>query len=179
MPGYLPCGIASPMDACMPSLSPHSMPIDGIAWSWRALAPDALAPLLPFVMAADPGGTEALYWQRDATLWLEGRTTPRGIVGVQCLAGLTLGLFFYAMPQPIDGQRLFAVERLRWLELARPHRSLDAVLAIVTESARQLACDEVHILPHAAVERRAKEALDERADGMGFTADGSGWRKPL
>lgn len=163
----------------MPSLSPHSMPIDGIAWSWRALTPPEVPPLLPFVMAADPSGTEALNWTGDATNWLDARTTPRGIVGVQCLAGLTLGLFFYVLPQPIDGRRRLAVERLRWLELARPHRSLDAVLAIVLESGRQLECDQVHVLPHAAAERRARKALDERADCFGFTVDASGWRKPL
>lgn len=155
------------------------MPIDGIAWSWRALTPAEVRPLLPFVMAADPSGTEALNWTRDATAWLDARATPRGIVDVQCRAGLTLGLFFYAMPRSINGLRLLAVERLRWLELARPHRSLDAVLAIVIESGRQLDCDEVHVLPHAAAERRAKEALDERADSFGFTVDDTGWHKPI
>lgn len=179
MPGYLPCGIASPMDTWMPDLSPNSMPIDGIAWSWRALTPADLSALLPFVMAADPSGTEALHWRRDAGAWLDARSTPRGIVGVQCLAGLTLGLFFYALPRPINGLQLLAVERLRWVELARPHRSLDAVLAIVSESGRCLACDQIHILPHAATESRAKEALDERADHSGFTVDPSGWHKLL
>lgn len=155
------------------------MPIDGIAWSWRGLTPAEVPLLLPFVMAADPSGAEALYWNRDAIAWLNTRTTSRGIVGVQCLAGLTLGLFFYVLQHPSDGQRRLAVERLRWLELARPHRSLDALLAILIESGRQLDCNEVHVLPHAAAERGAKEALDERADVAGFTAQSSGWQKPL
>lgn len=167
------------MDACLPSLSSHSMPIDGIAWSWRALTPDELAALLPFVTAAEPSGTETLYWRRDAAAWLETRSTPRGIVDVQCLAGVTLALFFYALPKPINGSRLLTVERLRWLELARPHRSLDALLAIVVESARRLDCDGIHVLTHASTGGASAAALDERAQRAGFTSDGAGWQRPL
>ncbi len=163
----------------MPAPHPYSMPIDGIAWSWQALEPADLEPLLPFVMAADPSGTEALYWKRDAMAWLEARPTPRGIISVKCLAGLNLALFFYALPQSVGGLRRLAVERLRWLELARPHRSLDALLAIVVETGRQLDCDEVSILPHAATERSAKSALDSRAELAGFDSDAAGWRQRL
>jgi hypothetical protein len=179
MPTYMLCGIASPMDAWMPAPHLSSMPIDGIAWSWQALEPADLEPLLPFVMAADPSGTEALYWKRDAAAWLEARPTPRGIVSVKCLAGLTLALFFYALPKSPAGLRRFAVERLRWLELARPHRSLDALLTIIVESGRQLDCDEVSILSHAATERSAKAALDERAEHAGFSTATAGWLQRL
>ena len=163
----------------MPSPASHTMPIDGIAWSWRALEPVDLEPLLPFVMAADPSGTEALYWKRDAAAWLEERQVPRGIVSVQCLAGLTLALFFYALPRPAGGLRQLAVERLRWLELARPHRSLDALLAILVETGRRHGCGELAILPHAATERGAKEALDDRAELAGFMPAAAGWRQRL
>ena len=163
----------------MPAPHLYSMPIDGIAWSWQALEPADLELLLPFVMAADPSGTEALYWKRDAVAWLDARPTPRGIVSVKCLAGLTLALFFYALPQQPGGLRQLAVERLRWLELARPHRSLDALLTIVVETGRQFDCDEVSILPHAATERSAKQALDDRAELAGFSTDPAGWRQRL
>lgn len=163
----------------MPAPQPYSMPIDGIAWSWQALEPADLEPLLPFVMAADPSGTEALYWKRDAAAWLEARPTPRGIVSVKCLAGLTLALFFYALPKPSGGLRRLAVERLRWLELARPHRSLDALLTILLATGRQFDCDEVSILPHAATERSAKAALDDRAEQAGFSIAEAGWHQRL
>ena len=163
----------------MPFPAPDTMPIDGIAWSWQALEPADLEPLLPFVMAADPSGTEALYWKRDAAAWLEARSTPRGIVSVKCLAGLALALFFYSLPRQPGGLRQLAVERLRWLELARPHRSLDALLAIVVETGRQLACDELLLLPHAATERSAKLALDDRAELAGFSSNAAGWHQRL
>ncbi len=167
------------MDASMLDHAPTSLAIDGIAWTWRAVTPAGLEPLLPFVMAADPSGTEALYWKQEATAWLDVRGTPRGIVGVECLAGLTLALFFYALPASRGDGRLLAIERLRWLELARPHRSLDASLAIIGESARRLACDTLRILPHAATERHAKVALDERAETAGFGPDARGWIQRL
>lgn len=163
----------------MPAPHLYSMPIDGIAWSWQALEPADLEPLLPFVMAADPSGTEALYWKRDAAAWLEVRPTPRGIVSVKCLAGLTLALFFYAVPRSAGGLRQLAVERLRWLELARPHRSLDALLTILVETGRQLDCDQISILPHAATERSAKAALDDRAEPAGFSPVRAGWHQRL
>ena len=163
----------------MPFSASHTMPIDGIAWSWRTLEPADLEPLLPLVMAADPSGIEALYWKRDAAAWLEARAIPRGIVAVQCLAGLTLALFFYALPRPGDGVRRLAVERLRWLELARPHRSLDALLTILVATGRELECHELSILPHAATERGAKEALDDRAETAGFVAAAAGWHQRL
>lgn len=155
------------------------MPIAGIAWSWRSLVPADLELLLPFVMAADPSGTEALYWKRDAAAWLDARPTPRGIVGVQCMAGLTLALFFYTLPQPPGGARRLAVERLRWLELAGPHRSLDALLVILVETGRQFACDDILIPPHAATERTARQALDERAELAGFASSPAGWQQRL
>ena len=97
------------------------------------------------------------------------RPTPRGIISVQCLAGLTLALFFYTVPQT-EGRRL-AIERLRWLELARPHRSLDALLVIIAEQARHLTCDEVVIAGGAVTEQSARSALAERAETAGFVGD--------
>ncbi len=161
----------------MPFSASHTMPIDGIAWSWQALEPGDLEHLLPLVMAADPSGIEALYWKRDAAAWLEARAIPRGIVAVQCLAGLTLALFFYALPRPGDGVRRLAVERLRWLELARPHRSLDALLTILTDTARRLDCSEIVIGARAAAERNARQALDDRAEAAGFIRGPQGWRR--
>lgn len=161
------------MNADMHSDSRLSIPVDGLPWSWRSLTIEHLEPLLPFVMAADPSGTEALYWKRDAVAWLDARPTPRGIVSVQCLAGVTLALFFYTVPQPAG--RHLAVERLRWLELARPHRSLDALLVIVVEQARRLACNEVTITGSAVTERAAKEALTVRAETAGFVVDQGDW----
>ncbi len=171
MPPDLACGIESRMNAHLDSDSRLSIPVDGLPWSWHSLTVEHLEPLLPFVMAADPSGIEALYWKRDAFAWLDARPTPRGIVGVHCLAGLTLALFFYSV---VQGRRL-AVERLRWLELARPHRSLDALLVIIVEQARRFICDEVTIAGSAVTERFAKEALAERAETAGFVVDKGDW----
>jgi hypothetical protein len=155
--------------------TPLSMPVDGIAWSWRCLAADDLPPLLPFVMAADPSGTEAMAWPKEAVAWLATQPRRRGLVGVQCLAGLTLGLFFFAREEcPRELPRL-RVTRLRWLELARPHRSLDAVLAILAETARLLDCGDVLIERQAATEQTARSALERRAHAAGYTASAEGW----
>lgn len=165
------------MNADLQSDAHLSIPVDGLMWSWRALSTAQLEPLLPFVLAADPSGADALCWKRDACAWLDVRPTARGIISVQCLAGFTLALFFYAVP-PIAGRRL-AIERLRWLELARPHRSLDALLAIIAEQARHLSCDEVVIAGGAVTERGARDALAERAETAGFVVDQGNWRRPL
>lgn len=154
-----------------------SVPVDGLIWSWRALSSAQLEPLLPFVLAADPTGADARCWKRDAFAWLDVRQTPRGITSVQCLAGLTLALFFHTVPQT-EGRRL-AIERLRWLELARPHRSLDALLVIIAEQARHLTCDEVVIACGAVTEQSARSALAERAETAGFVRDRGNWRRPV
>lgn len=163
----------------MHSDPPLSMPIDGIPWTWRWLETNDLQPLLPFVMAADPSGAEALNWPRDGARWLTEGSCPRGLVGVQCLAGLTLALFFYALADEARGTRRLIVERLRWLELARPHRSLDAVLTILLDSARRLGCRDVLIKAQAATERTAREALVARAEWAGFAKDSTGWHQTL
>ena len=71
------------------------------------------------------------------------------------------------------------VERLRWLELGRPHRSLDAVIAIVVEYARRLGCRELLVRKLSAVEQGARRALDERAVTAGFAALPDGWHHRL
>lgn len=154
-----------------------SVPVDGLMWSWCALSTAQLERLLPFVVAADPSGAEALWWKRDAFAWLDAHPTPRGIISVQCLAGFTLALFFYTVPHA--ERRRLAVGRLRWLELARPHRSLDALLAIIVEQARHLTCDEVVIAGGAVTERSARDALAERAETAGFVVDHGNWRRSL
>lgn len=165
------------MNACMPSDTSLSMPIDGIAWSWRHLAPPELRPLLPFVMAADPSGVEALDWPKNALAWLDEHPCERGLVAVQCLAGLTLGLFFFTLSAAALNGRRLAIERLRWLELARPHRSLDALLTILTDTARRLDCADVLIEPRATTERTACAALHARAEAAGFTVQNQGWHR--
>jgi hypothetical protein len=155
--------------------TPLSMPVDGIAWSWRCLAADDLPPLLPFVMAADPSGTEAMAWPKEAVAWLATQPGHRGLVGIQCLAGLTLGLvFFICEERPPELPRL-RVSRLRWLELARPHRSLDAVLAILAETARLLECSDVLIERQAATEQTARSALEMRSSAAGYATTPDGW----
>lgn len=163
----------------MISDTPLSMPIDGIPWMWRWLEPSDLQPLLPFVMAADPSGVEALNWPNDAVGWLNEQPCRRGLVGVQCLAGLTLALFFYALADEARGTRRLIVERLRWLELGRPHRSLDAALTILVDSARRLDCSALLIKTQAATERTARDALVARAEGAGFARDAAGWHQRL
>lgn len=177
MPGRFACVTAPPMNADLLSDAHFSIPVDGLIWSWRMLSAAQLEPLLPFVVAADPSGNDARSWQRDALAWLDMRPTARGIISVQCVAGFTLALFFYAVPHA-EGRRL-AIERLRWLELARPHRSLDALLAIIAEQARNFSCDEVVIAAGAVTERSARDALAERAEMAGFVVDQSSWRRPL
>lgn len=177
MPGYFACGTESRMTAALLSATPLSMPIDGIPWSWRSLGPPELQPLLPLVQAADPSGTEAMNWPVDAERWLAEQPCRRGLVGVQCLAGLTLALFFYDLKVDASGTRHLAVERLRWLELARPHRSLDALLAILIDTAGRLGCSDIVIGTRAAAERTARAALDARAEAAGFTRGPQGWRR--
>jgi hypothetical protein len=155
------------------------MPIDGIPWTWRWLETSDLQPLLPFVLAADPSGAEALNWPREGVRWLTEQSCRRGLVSVQCLAGLTLALFFYSLTDEARGTRQLIVERLRWLELARPHRSLDALLTILVDSARRMGCTAVLIKPQAATERTAREALESRAEWAGFARDAAGWHQTL
>ncbi len=162
----------SPSILCDTALS---MPVDGIDWSWRCLAADGLPPLLPFIMAADPSGTEAMAWPREAVAWLANRPCRRGLVGIQCLAGLTLGLFFFAREERARELPRLRITRLRWLELARPHRSLDALLAILAETARLLGCGDVLIERQAATERTARSALEMRARAAGYAATPDGW----
>ncbi len=166
------------MNAWMRSDTPLSMPIDGIPWSWRPLASEDLPQLLPFVMAADPSGAEAMTWPRDAARWLDEAPCRRGLVAVQCLAGLTLALFFYALTEEARGVRRLVVERLRWLELARPHRSLDALLTILADTGRRLDCSDILIARQAATERSARDALNARAEPAGYSARPNGWHRP-
>jgi hypothetical protein len=165
------------MDPRMLGDTPLSMPIDGIPWSWRPLQAPELPPLLPFVLAVDPSGAEAASWPADAVRWLAEQPGRRGLVGVDCLAGLTLGLFFYALVEEVEGGRRLLVERLLWLELTRPHRSLDALLIIVADTGRRLKCREIVIAPHAATASVAKEALGARAAAAGFAPGTQGWRR--
>jgi hypothetical protein len=172
------CVIVACMNASMLDDSSLSMPIDGIPWSWRPLGESELRPLLPFVMAADPSGAEAVRWPSEAIAWLAEDRCRRGLVGVQCLAGLTLAFFFYALSDEGRGVRQLIVERLRWLELARPHRSLDAVLTILIETARQLDCTNVLLKAQAASELNARRVLADRAEATGFIRGSDGWHQP-
>ena len=165
------------MNADLLSDAHLSVPVDGLVWSWRSEQAAGLEPLRAFVVAADPSGADALAWQRDAGAWLDRSSAPRGIISVQCLAGLTLALFFYAVSH--DECRRLAVERLRWLELTRPHRSLDALLMVIVEQARHLTCDEVVIAGGAVTERGARDALAERAAAAGFVVDQGNWYRSL
>jgi len=162
------------MQTCTPTTDATTLPINGLAWSWRNVGATEIDVLTPLVMAADPSGTEALYWRRDSLSWLM-RDRARSITSVQCAAGLTLGLFFCSLAELEDGARRLVVERLRWLELARPHRSLDAILVILVEHGRRLACRDVILLKGSATERSAQEALDHRARTAGFVALAEGW----
>lgn len=158
------------------------MSINGIVWSWRGVDVNDVDRLLPLVMAADPSGLEAACWRREVHSWLggEGMTggMSRGITSVECLAGLTLGLFFYSWLAAPSTRRL-VVERLRWLELARPHRSLDAVLAIVVAHGQQRICQEILMLDTVANEQNARQALSERARCAGFQPAPNGWSRRL
>lgn len=155
----------------------HAVPIDGIVWSWTALAPHDVQALLPFVMAADPSGMEALRWQRDAMTRLAASVAPHGIVGIRCLAGIILAYFFWRAELMPDGERQLVIDRLRWLELARPHRSLDAALLILLDAARVLGCVELLVQRNAAIERCARQALAARVEAAGFADDPAGWRQ--
>lgn len=165
------------MDLRMLSDTPVSMPIDGIRWSWHLVQLPELSPLLPFVLAVDPSGTEATNWPADAERWLTDEPGRRGLIGVNSLAGLTLGLFFYALGEEVEGSRRLLVERLRWLELARPHRSLDALLVIVADTGRRFECSDIVIAPHAATARVARDALSIRAAAAGFASLPQGWHR--
>jgi hypothetical protein len=166
------------MNARMLDDSSLSMPIDGIPWTWRPLGESELQPLLPFVMAADPSGAEAVRWPAEAIAWLNEERCRRGLVGVQCLAGLTLAFFFYALSDERVGVRQLMVERLRWLELARPHRSLDAVLTILVETGRRLDCTNILLKTQAASELKARRVLAARAEAAGFSRHPDGWHQP-
>lgn len=161
----------------MLSDTPLSMAIDGIAWSWQSLGAAELPQLLPLVMAADPGGAEALTWPKDAVAWLAEQPCRHGLVGIQCPAGLTLALFCYSLREQTTGVRRLVAKRLRWLELARPHRSLDAVLAILADTGRRLDCVDILIDARAATERTAREALNARAEAAGFASQPQGWHR--
>ncbi len=155
--------------------TPLSMAIDGIAWSWQSLGAGDLPPLLPLVMAADPSGAEALHWPKDAVAWLAEEPCQRGLIGVQCPAQLTLALFFYSLHAETGRARRLVAERLRWLELARPHRSLDALLSILADTGRRLDCVNILIDARAATECHAREALNARAQAAGFVQRPQGW----
>jgi hypothetical protein len=177
MPGSFSRGIESLMTACIFTDTPLLMAIDGIAWSWQSLGAAELPALLPLVMAADPSGAEALNWPGNAVAWLAEQPCQRGLVGVQCPAGLTLALFFYALCEEKSGVRRLVAKRLRWLELARPHRSLDAVLTILADTSRRLDCADILIDAQAATERHAREALGARAEVAGFAFRPQGWHR--
>lgn len=177
MLGRFACVTAPPMNADPFNDAHLSILVDGLVWSWRRQHAAELEPLRAFVMAADPSGADAQAWKRDTGAWLGMSSTSRGIISVQCLAGLTLALFFYALSE-VDGRRL-AIERLRWLELARPHRSLDALLVIIGEQARHLTCDEIVITSGAVTEISARNALAERAEMAGFAVEQNTWRRSL
>lgn len=167
------------MDTMTVEPAAAQMAIDGIFWSWRSVGADDVDRLSPFVMAADPGGGEAAYWQREARSWLgHAGGTAHGITSIENLAGITLGLFFYSLVTAAGCRDLF-VERLRWLELARPHRSLDAVLAIVTAHGQARLCQRILLLDAAASERNARTALRQRAETAGFAPVSQGWARHL
>ncbi len=167
------------MNAALLPATPLAMPIDGISWSWRLLTARELPPLLPFVAAADPSGSEASRWPKEALAWLAEQPCRHGLVGIQCLAELTLALFFFKIAGEARGGRRLAVHRLRWVELARPHRSLDATLTILGDTAERLDCADILIEPDAAAERVARQALDARAERAGFARRSHGWQRPV
>ena len=155
-----------------------SMPIDGIAWSWASLAQGQVQALLPLVAATDPSGREAQRWEQDAREWLASRAADHDIIYVQCMAGLPVAVAFCMVVPAADAARRLVVERLRWLELARPHRSLDAALTILIRTARDLGCVELLIQMHAATEQ-GRQALAERIAAAGFEAQKAAWLQRL
>lgn len=158
------------------------LPIGGLTWFWRDLEAGCVDEVLPLVLATDPGGGEAASWRRDAEARL-GSCTGGGVViaqcHVQCHAGLILAFFFHARGQAPGGRSRLLVDRLRWLELGPPHRSLDALLAIVLRTADRFACADVLLEAGACVERRARAALDQRAPETGFAAGVGGWHRVI
>ena len=166
------------MIALAPAVPSFTQPIGGMPWFWRDLEAERIGEVLPLVMAADPGGTEATYWLRDARDRLAAASSGGGVVIVQCLAGLTLALFFHSRGMTPDSRPRLVVDRLRWLELGRPHRSLDALVASVLQTARRLGCADVLLEAGACVEGRARAALDQQVREAGFVAEGGGWRCP-
>ena len=121
---------------------------------------------------------EAASWRRDAGARL-GAAPGGGVVIAQCHAGLILAFFFHARGRAPGGGSRLVVDRLRWLELGRPHRSLDALLAIVLRTADRLACADVLLEAGACLERRARAALDERASAAGFATGAEGWLRVI
>lgn len=172
-------GKPAAMAATMFARSSFSLPLDGVCWSWCELAPAAVPALLPFVLAVDPGGAEARHWERDAQAWLGSGETGRGIVAAQSPAGVTLALFFHHCGWASASARLLLVERLRWLELTRPHRTLDALLAIVACAAARHACCELLVRPCACAGQAARRALESRAAAAGLATGPDGWRRVL
>ncbi len=163
------------MIAHSPAASSLSLPIGGVSWLWRDLKAEHVDEVLPLVLALEPGGREAASWRADVAARLGTRAGDGGVVIVQCRAGLTLAFFFHTRGRAPDGRPRLEVDRLRWLEIGRPHRSLDALLAVVLQTADRLACAQVMLLAGACVERQARAALDERAAASGFEATPEGW----
>ena len=165
------------MIALSPVASSYMLPIAGLPWYWRDLEHDRIDEVLPLVLAVDPDRTEAPHWRRDAQDRIGNASAGSVIVIAQCFAGLTLAYFFHVCSRAPDGRPRLVVDRLRWMELGRPHRSLDALLAIVLQTATRFACAEVLLEERACVERRARAALEQRASETGFTATAGAWRR--
>lgn len=164
------------MKALSPAASSFSLPLGGVPWFWRDLEAKRVDEVLPLVLATDPGGSEAARWRGDAQARL-GTAPGGGVVVAQCHAGLILAFFFHTRGQAPGGRSRLVVDRLRWLELGRPHRSLDALLAIVLRTADRLACADVLLDAGACVEQRARAALEQRACETGFAAGAEGWHR--
>lgn len=166
----------------VPAASPCRLPNGGLTWFWRDLEAGCVDEVLPLVLATDPGGGEAACWRRDAVARL-GSGSGGGVIvarcHAQCDAGLILAFFFHARGEAPGGRPRLLVDRLRWLELGPPHRTLDAVLAIVLRAADRFACADVLLEAGACVERRARAALDERAPETGFAAGAGGWHRVI
>ncbi len=167
------------MIAFAPAAPCFTLPIGGMPWFWRDLEADRLGEVLPLVLAADPGGAEALRWPQDARTRLGAASAGGGVVILQCLAGLTLAFFFHSRAATADGRLRLVVDRLRWIELGRPHRSLDALLAAVLQTAARHGCADVLVESGASLEGSFGLALAARACEAGFAACAAGWQRPV
>lgn len=166
------------MSESAPATSSCMLPIGGMTWFWRDLEAGCVDEVLPLVLATDRSGSEAASWRRDARARLDSGSGGGVVITrchVQCDAGLTLAFFFHARGEAPGGRSRLRVDRLRWLELGPPHRTLDALLAIVLRTAERFACADVLLDAGACVEWRARAALEQRAMVRGFRAGAGGW----